>query len=372
MKRIKSYNLAIFIMTVILVLAGCSLTGVNTIDVKEPAKAKLTPLQMPFELETSANSEARSNMYTICYSGEDTLIVSNVYDNIVNASEIRYPKVRTNGIYVVNYKENTSSLFEIKSANLIYSAIPYDKGLIYVESGKSEECNQEVRYKWDVIYFDGTDKRVIDSGYSRNQTTTEVSMVKGIPIYVGEHLETGSTEVFVNKIVNGNKENLTTIHDTEKIGIIEDNGESYLLCLYDRQNKQTLLCAGNEDGIFLQKQIDGSFNSATINEEYIVASVGEEVDEMRIIGIPLDGSEEQELKQTKRWWRLTGSCGKICLMVDDNFNLYCVEIEDEFAGKVVLPDNFADEISVKTLYPAGPDKFVLAINDESFFLLELQ
>ena len=67
-------------------------------------------------------------MYTICYSGNDILIVANVYDDITTATEIIYPEIRTNGVYVLNYREASSKLYDLKSENLIYSAVPYKDG----------------------------------------------------------------------------------------------------------------------------------------------------------------------------------------------------------------------------------------------------
>ena len=367
------YKLAICTLAIIMVLAfaACSNTDIDEANASGTINAKLTSITMPFDLEEDSETGEKLNMYTICYSGKDSIIVANVYDNITTATEIIYPETRTNGVYVLNYRDASSKLYDLKSENLIYSAVPYKDGLLYAESKIDEEHTQESIYKWNVIYFDGKNQHTIDSGYSKNQTATEVTLIGATPVYVSEHTEEGATTVSVKKIVNLSGETIDSFDNVEKHSIIETNGDAYLFTLYDQQNETSTLCAGDENEVYLQYQLNDVLNSCTLNANCIVASMGEDSGKIKIAGIPLDGSEEKDLQQTKRWWRMTGSSGQYCVAVDDNFNPYYIKINDDIVGEISLPDEMENDILVKSFYPADKDSYILSINDESFYIMEL-
>ena len=367
------YKLAICTLAIIMILAfaACSNTDTDEANASGTINAKLTSITMPFDLEEDSETGEKLNMYTICYSGKDSIIVANVYDNITTATEIIYPETRTNGVYVLNYRDASSKLYDLKSENLIYSAVPYKDGLIYAESKIDEEHTQESIYKWNVIYFDGKNRHTIDSGYSKSQTATEVTLIGGTPVYVSEHTEEGATTVSVKKIVNLSGETIDSFDNVEKYSIIETNGDAYLFTLYDQQNETSTLCAGDENEVYLQYQLNDVLNSCTLNENCIVASMGEDSGKIKIAGIPLDGSEEKDLQQTKRWWRMTGSSGEYCVAVDDNFNPYYIKISDNVVGEITLTDEMENDILVKSFYPADKDSYILSINDESFYIMEL-
>ena len=286
-------KLVICALTLIMVLAfaACSNTDTDEGNASGTINAKLTPITMPFDLEEDSETGKKLNMYTICYSGNYILIVANVYDDITTATEIIYPEIRTNGVYVLNYREASSKLYDLKSENLIYSAVPYKDGILYAESKFDEEHMPEPMYKWNVIYFDGKNQHTIDSGYSINQTAAEVTLIGETPVYISEHTEEGITTVSVKKVVDISSETIESVDNAKMYSIVETNGDAYLFTLYDRQNETSTLCAGDENEMYLQYQLDDVLNSCTINENYIVASIGEETGKTKIAGIPLDGSE---------------------------------------------------------------------------------
>lgn len=172
-------------------------------------------------------------------------------------------------------------------------------------------------------------------------------------------------------MVDISSETIESVDNAKMYSIVETKGDMYLFTLYDRQNETSTLCAGDENEMYLQYQLDDVLNSCTINENYIVASIGEETGKTKIAGIPLDGSEEKALQQTKRWWRMTGSSGEYCVAVDDNFNPYYIKINDDIVGEISLPDEMENDILVKSFYPADKDSYILSINDESFYIMEL-
>lgn len=364
------YKLAICTLTIIMILsfAACSDTDADDGASSGTINAKLTQITMPFDLEEDSETGKKLNMYTVCYSGKDTIIVANVYDDITTATEVIYPETRTKGVYVLNYREDSSEFYDLKSENLIYSAVPYKDGIIYAES---KIDTQESMYKWNIVYFDGKNHNIIDSGYSTNQIATEVTLIGKTPVYVSEHTEGGLTTVSVKKVVNLKSETIEAVDNARKYSIIETNGDAYFFTLYDCQNEKAKLCAGDEKEVYLQYQLDDALNSCTINENCIVASIGEETGDIKIVGIPLDGSKEKYLQQTKRWWRMTGSSGDYCVAVDDNFNPYYIKISSDVVGEVALPDEMENDILVKSFYPAGKDNYILSINDESFYIMEL-
>ena len=354
----------------IFAFTACSNDDTNEGDEPETINAKVTQITMPFDLEEDPEPGRKLNMYTVCYSGKDILVVANVYKNFTTPTEVIPPEIRTNGIYVLNYREDSSKLYDLKSKNFIYSAVPYKDGLIYVEAELDEEYKEDA-CKWNVIYFDGKNQHTIDSGYSENQMATEVTLIGKTPVYISEHTEKGETTVSVKKVVNLSSETIESIDNFEKYSIVETNGDTYLFELYDRQNKTPTLYAGNEKELYLRYKLDDLVNSCAINEKYIVASIGKETDKVKLLGIQLDGSEEKTLQQIKRWWRMTGSSGEYCVAVDNNFNPYYIKISDNAVGEIALPDRMENEILGKRFYPAGKDTFILAIDDELFYIMEL-
>ena len=72
------------------------------------------------------------------------------------------------------------------------------------------------------------------------------------------------------------------------------------------------------------------------------------------------------------------------MTVDDGFNLYYIDIEEEKVGQVLIPDEMkyllVDSTSVegekeyissiKSFYPAGKNKFLTEINMEEFYIMD--
>lgn len=68
---------------------------------------------------------------------------------------------------------------------------------------------------------------------------------------------------------------------------------------------------------------------------------------------------------------MTGSSGKYCVAVDDNFNPYYIDISNNIVGKIELADEMENDILIKSFYPADKDNYILSINNESFYIMRL-
>ncbi len=374
MKNIINKSLiCIMLIITVFAVAGCSKTDTVGADAPKPIQAKLTEINMPFELEENQETGKALNMYTVCYAGSDILMVANVYDDITTATEVILPEVRTKGIYALNYKEGVTKLYDIESDNLIYSAVPYKDGILYVDSKLDDEYTEGERYKWNLVYFDKSEETVIDSGYSKNETATEITLVEETPVYVSERIDEGKTKVKVNKIVDMNIENIESFDNVEKHfnSLLENNGDSYLFNLYDAQDEKLIMCAGNVSEVYLQHTIEEVFNSSAITGEYVVASLGEETGKTKLVGIPLDGSDVKELEQVNRWWRMAGSSKEYCVAVDENFNPYYINIAQGIVEEIILPDEMEEEILVKGYHSIGNNDYILSINYETYYIMEL-
>lgn len=381
MQKIKTMSLCMLLLIGCL-LTGCANKGQGADGLPqtyngEAIQPKLSKINMPFELVVDESRNKSLNMYTVCYSDEDCFLVANVNDNIVTATSITFPDIRTNGVYMVKYdKSNSSTLYDIKSDKLIYSAVPYKEGIVYANSKAvgEEPLGENAFYKWSITYFDGKTQKELDSGYSKHEFAAEITMAGEVPVYCCERVnKEDEIEVSINKIVDLEPENIEILEGFEKDSIIQPNGKSYLIELYDSKNKKTLLVAGDEESVKVKHELEDQINSSSITENYIVASLGGEMGKTTIEGIPLGKSEAKDFSQTKRWWRMVGSGGKYCLVVDDGFNPYYINIEDGLVGEVILSEEMENDPNclVKYFHPAGKDRYILSINYEDFYIMDL-
>lgn len=367
--------LLILIGLLVCVLPGCAnheeQEG-NTLSAISPSLAKVT---MPFALKQDANTGRDLNMYTICYSDAECFIVANVYDNITTAYEVIFPEIRTDGLYMVDYRNEDAAIhFNIKSKNLIYSAVPYKNGIIFVESALTEHTMSDGThtYKWTLTYFDGVTQKVIDSGYSRNKLATEITLVNSVPVYVCENTNADAIEVSVNRVAGLNTEKIESFAGFEHLDVLQTNGNTFFLHLYDSENRNAVLITGDARKIHSKYEVNALLNSCSITKNYAVASMGKEIGEGSVIGISFEGTEEKCIDETRKLWRMTGSAGKYCVAVDDGFNPYYIDIDNCHIDELLLPDEMEGCTIVKSFHPAGEDTFLLAVNYREFYIMNLR
>lgn len=374
-KRRKRAALLCLAVSMGFLLAGCgavnqpiSTDGTHT---GQPIQPELVEIRMPFALAKDGETGRAANMYTVCYSGADCLLVADVNDDITTATETIRPEIRTNGLYRVDYDADAEPVFyNLVSDGLIYCAVPYAEGIVYVES---KPQGGEANYAWSVVYFDGQSKVPIDGGLCQDQLTTQLTLVGDTPEYLCQRNgEQGDTGIAVCKIVGQQTQELDFLPGVINRNMLDGNGTTYLLNLYDAAQEQVLLAAGDAEGIRTRYQLTDKLNSCSISQRHVVASVGEELGQRNIEGLPLNGGENRVLFPAKRLWRITGAEGTYCVAVDDKFAPYYIHAEKEIIGEIRLPDEVGPSTVVKTFYPAGKDRFLLSVDYERFYLLELQ
>ena len=186
---------------------------------------------------------------------------------MITATEIIYPEIKTNGLYLLNLSDDKKyTFYDIKSDGWIYSAVPYKDGIIFAEyTGVPDEGG----YGWSICYIDGKNKTILDSGCSRTWFTTHLTLLDNkMPIYVCEKIK--------------------------------------------------------------------------------------------------------PCPKTKRWWRMAGSSGKYCTVIDSGFNPYYIDIENSCVGEILLPEEMESGFLVKSFYPIEKDKFILDINYMDFYIMDLR
>lgn len=376
----KNKTLSLICISLIFaILCGCSDNKANTTasTYSEPINANLTEIDIPFALVTKEETGKNPNMYTTCYSDENVLIIANVYDDIYTAESIIPPDIRTKGVYLINYNEKGKyTLFDIESDGVIYSAVPYKDGIIYAEYKTSEDefISDNTICQWKIAYFDENKHIDIDSGYCKNKLSAEIVLIDEIPIYICENNSKNFTQVSVNKIVDFKIKQIKKFENCETLNLFETNGKYYFTDVHDSSQQKSFFIAGDSEKIYIEQDKPEPCSSFSITENYIVCAVGGEMGNTQIIGIPLNNSEEKKLPQTKQWWRITGSSGKYCTVVDDGFNLYYINIEECKAGQIILPEKIQSVFTTKMFFPAGKDRYIIELESEEigdkFYVME--
>lgn len=378
-------TLCIFLLAC-LILTGCSETEQPQDNTKstyasydgDPISPTLTKIDMPFDIE-KREGEKNLNTPVFCYSDKDGFIVANIYEYMMTATETIYPEMRTEGLYRYDYESQNITAYDIRSKDAtIYSAVPYGEGLFYVEQFLSGSDGNDVEgYPWNLVYYDGKDKKIIDSGYSSSWCSTEIILIRGVPVYVCEKVNADNiTEIQINKITNMEIETIDSMYNFENYSIVETNGEFYLLDLYDKGNETPVLVEGNENKVFIKREMSGGICSCALTSDYAVVSTGgQDVFERKVLAIPFDDAEEIEIPQIKKWWRMTGSNGKYCVAVDDGFHPYYIDVEKSVVGRIMLPEEIdpstAEAYTAKSFEPAGKDKFILGLDYEDYYIMDL-
>ena len=113
-KKIK-YFLFLFILTTS-ILSACSNNEhpQNASGHTAPENSiapELSEINMPYELEKNEETGRYLNSYSICYYDKDCLIVANVFNDTVTATEIIYPEIKTNGLYLLNLSDDKKYTF---------------------------------------------------------------------------------------------------------------------------------------------------------------------------------------------------------------------------------------------------------------------
>lgn len=374
----------------VLASAGCSHEEQPVATYSDPLTPRVSKIDMPFQIEKDETGWHISD-YVICFSDETRFIAANMYNNVTTAYEIIKPEVRTDSIYVIDY-ENPENYIEYKvnSREWIYSAVPYKDGIIYAQSAGMEETiyvssqGDTYGYEWKLIYFDGREEKTIDRGYGLNSSATEIILVNGVPVYKCERIKGGKIETSINRITEFETAVIDSMEGFQTRDLLESDGEKYFINLIDEEQTKHVFAVGDEKKIIMEYETKEATSSSSMAGNYVVASYGGEIGKTSIAGISIDGAEEKRIAQTKRWWRMIGSGGQYCMTVDDGFNLYYIDIEEEKVGQVLIPDEMkyllVDSTSVegekeyissiKSFYPAGKNKFLTEINMEEFYIMD--
>ncbi len=341
----------------------------------EPVLSDVEEINIPFAIEREELTGRMLNTMAVCYSDSKVLILSNVNMDRYNEDTTPIiPEIRTDGIYLIELDSKNINFFNVKNKGTIYEAVPYKDGIVYTSYISNEESDgiESILYKWQVVYFDGNNEYLIDSGCSGRGTAPEIALAKGQPIYVCENNDKGSYNVSIRKIEDKNYVTLKDFSNYEFWNVLESNGTSYCFELNDRKNGSSAIFAGNLDGIYIEKELPAICNSYSITDDYLVYSSGKEMEDAQILGISLDEQKEKIIKQTKRWYRMTGTVGNYCLMVDEGFNLYYVNIEDAKVGQVILPERYEERWLSKGISPLSKESYIINADEEKLFKLTLK
>lgn len=338
---------------------------------------QLTPIEMPFEIEKDEETGKDINMYTVCYTDDEVIIAADVHKYIAESGSIKAQAVSTKGLYLFEYADGDGKkiYFDIvEEDNIVYSAVPYNGGIIFAEYRQSSEDTggEDYMWQWKVKYYDGAECTEIDSGYCKNETSTQIFLYNGEPLYVCERYDSTAATLSINSIVNLKPYIIAELADWQKAdGTVNVSENGFFIRAYYEDIENSMAIVGEKDKILMQKEIGKKISSAALISDHIMYLKEKESGKTQIKSLSLNGTEEKSLDETGSWNKITGSSGKYCLMLDDAFNPYYADLEAGIVDKILLTCEQGSEIKEKTFYPAGKDCFILEVGKKDYYVLEI-
>lgn len=367
----------IYISMVIFILSGCTsnMIGDTGSSNNSPTAAIVSTVERPFAIEHDDSGQIPFNAAAVCYSDEDVLILSNVnQDRIINETRVP-PEIRTDGVYKIYTDSGEYQYYDIKCADEIYRAVPYEDGIIYSYYTPADEKDQTdtIACRWEIVYYDGENNHVLDSGFCYGGQAPQLALIENTPVYSCENNKEESFGATVRKIENMQPVTIKDFPGYEHLSILSTNGKDYCFELYEPTTNKRVICVGNLEKVYHEREITDVCNSYGITNNYVVCSIGSETNEIKILGIPLDGKADISFDQIKRWYRITGGTGDYCLAVDSGFNLYYIDVENQAVEQVPISDEYRTEWELKSkgISSAGKNKFILCIYEDNFYKLTL-
>ncbi len=376
----KSRNkliLIIFLTFFLFSITACAFRDQPSGESDYKITPRLTPIKMPFEIQKDEETGKDINMYTICYTDDKVIIAADVHNYIAESGSIKAQNVSTKGLYLFEYAgdDGKKIYFDIvEKDNIVYSAVPYNEGVIFAEYRQSSEDTggEGHLWQWKVKYYDGTQCTEIDSGYCKNKTAAQIFLYNGEPMYVCERYDSKAVTLSINSIDNLKPYIIAELADWEKAdGAVDVNENGFFVRAYYEAIENSMAIVGENYEILMQKEMGKQISSAALASDHIVYLKETESGKIQIKSLSLNGAEEKSIDETVSWNKITGSSGEYCLMTDDAYNPYYLDTETGIAGELLLTCEKNSETKEKNFYPAGKDRFILETGKKDYYVLEI-
>lgn len=356
----------LIVLVLVLGLTGCASQGVS-----------ITPMEVP--VETARDDETGiSNELYLCYAKDGHVIVANIISDSHRDDGqgiAQNPETWTEGLYILSDDGEGYTRYGISGNRSVYDAVPYDEGILCVTYAWADNASgsSDADYRWELIYHDGREEQLMDGGYTSYEALPQITLMGEAPVYISENNTAVTRSVTVRTIEDGSPR---VIKDFDGYGFndeISSNAEAYCFEIYEPHVQQPVLCAGNMDGIFFEKELEKWSNSYGVAGDRIICSLGKNLGNNTVMGISLDGGDDMTFEDTKWWFNITSEDDKICLAVDSISTIYSVDVENAEIEPLELPGGYEDQWLTKSKVIGGDSGggYVVLVDNKELYSLQL-
>ena len=339
----------IIALVALFVFSAFLLCSCNTPLETPPSSTSGDDVEISFTYETFSVPEictAADSTYFYHYDSGQFLFTVNSY----NGKTVG-PMDKTDAFVLFGTSGDFTS-FPIDTQACVYSAIPYEDGILYMDHNASlDNC------QWFLTFTDGTDHLVLDSGTATSyQNIPSIFLLQGIPHY----LYTTQSGFQVKAVEDGEAKQVYShaYGDVVSVADVFSNGSQYCVMVNYPDSEYPTMLILNEFGVLYEHQLTGKICSFTITNQYAVCVSGdEETEKCAIEVIDLANGTQRVISQPYGpLWGLKG-IGNVCVCVGNSWKAYSINLD---SGEI---SSIAPPITNTKIHPRFNP-----INDSQFFV----
>lgn len=279
------------------------------------------------------------------------------------------PIMTTNNFIL--YDEREKSIEKIYQAGMrgqAYSAIPYKNGIIYVDYMIDNSI-----FMWEIWFMDDERKYKISEGTCSDFfQLPNLTLLDNVPIYLYINLKERETGI-----------NIITENSVEKV-IHEDYGWISVTSLSTnfkeiaftaKESEKRKIIIVNTSGVVSKIELDGSISSYTLTQNDVLCSIHNEEESLNynLLKYNFRNHERAMIPLQRALYRMTGGCGEDAVCVDENYNVYKVDVSEEKIVKIEPPPGYAGDAIA--FLPGYNNKFMVGVlknNVYSYYSLDIK
>lgn len=323
------------------------------VDIPPAPTFKYEELSVPHELK-------EADYLYFCYSDDNQIIVS------VGAKREKEWGERSNVTKYICVCDSELQVEKTYSISLtdtdIISAVPYKEGIAYA-CFEDEFSNGEYNCTWQIVYTDGENDEVLDSGMcSYYDFTPSLFILENELCYLyGERLP-DSRGFVVKRIKDGDVETIIENNDARLCSAFaKSNGDNFcLLADYPGREFATFLICDSA-GIIYEHDLNAKITSHSINDIYAICGTGDEqADEFFAELVCLVNGEGKLLKfpYGSPLYCMTANADSI-ICVNNSWKPYYIDVPNERFISMPLPLTVGDFVPIDFV-PISDTEYLLA------------
>lgn len=346
--------LLIMMIGLLAILPACGQEGA-------PRQLEYDHIQLPFD--TSVNEKT-----TVCYSDDEKLILS-----LWNKNKENSDSYKTTGIYMLNYmaEQENYTFYNAKSENVIYSALPYKEGILYVDYS-FVDADGSKPIKWQIKYCDSQETSVIDEGFcSSDSRTPYLCKSEGVPVYFCEMVDDKGAHYTIRTVSELQYSIVEEITGYEPyIMRMFTNDTDYVIVLRNTETGEFEIMLATHNGIEKFIPLEKNLDSIDVSNSQIVCTLSDSDGncEIRCFSLnQLDQKGDIAWEYYKPLYRVNCSAENLCPAVDSGFNPYLIDITNQKVDEFDLPEEYNDKGYPVAFYPAGESGYIVDIKSGNYF-----